>query len=132
MDVDKYISVLAEIKELHYADDEVIYCPHPQERSTGFDRIVSNRLGWKTRASDQPIELELIEANPQPRRIATFYSSVIMTVPKIFGNQLPLCVFVLDSERHLLPGVGRKSIVDLYDKLKDIQQLEHDFQMVGL
>lgn len=129
---DSYISTLSNVKELYFANDDVVYCPHPQELSVGFDQVIIDKLGWKVRVNTRPIELQLLDVRLTPKCVATFYSSVIMTIPRIFRNQIPLWVFVLNSDRHLLPGKSRAKIVELYSKLSDMNNREHNFRMVDL
>jgi hypothetical protein len=130
--LDRYIGALRDIKERYYPNETMFYCPHPQERATGLDQIVADALGWDIRSSAVAIEIELLTNEILPRAVATFFSSVVMTLPVIFRGRLPVDVFVLNSDRDLIRGAPRERIIKLYDRLAAVRNANSGFRMLDL
>ena len=81
---DSYIRVLQKIIDF-YSDKEFIYVLHRREEESYID-IVSKELDFRYIRFDNLIELEMIFSNTIPSHFGTFYSTAILTLPKLFNK----------------------------------------------
>lgn len=76
-----FIQLLSSIKN-NYKNKKVYYIPHRFESSIHLKKI--SQLGFEIKEFDHIIEIAFLEKNIYPKTIASFYSTALYTLSKIF------------------------------------------------
>ena len=97
---------------------QLVYLPHRREKKEKLDKI-TNRFNVELRISKYPAEIEFIMMESIPSCIASFYSTTLISIPKIV-NFKEIISFQLDYTQINSDWV--ESIQNIYDYYK--QKLE--------
>ncbi|EPC04197.1 hypothetical protein L861_02470 [Litchfieldella anticariensis FP35 = DSM 16096] len=87
-----YLELVQSIRSGAYAEQRVLYWPHPRECRDNLARLAS-ATGMEVVSRSGPIELELVRQPLPPARVATLYSSAYQSCYAIFGDAVAFDVF---------------------------------------
>ena len=109
-----YVSYLAQALS-HFASVPVIYIPHPHESAENVAELEKS-LSLTVKRFRTGIEFELVNSDTIPQQVAAFYSSALVNLKILFGDQIKLTSFVLDLED--VHSSYRSIVAKYYDDYK--------------
>jgi hypothetical protein len=110
IDKQLYFDNLSKIQQ-YFAGTDIVYIPHPRESADTVDHV-KDRLKFKIRTLDGPIEYCLSLSSNRPRVLASFFCSALVNCSIIYKGLFGIKAFYIDPERML---VERDLVRCIYD-----------------
>lgn len=115
-----YLVILRRIKE-HFSNPEsFFYVAHPRESNCNVE-VIARTLVVQVCRFDVPIEFEMAVRGNRPRILAGFFCSALENCAMIFGNEIEVQSYLLDSAFLLK---HHKEVEDIYAHLKQVAKIE--------
>ncbi|MEL0659749.1 hypothetical protein V6255_11430 [Psychromonas arctica] len=102
-----YLSLMKEIS-IYYSAFNIIYIPHREENPFKLE-LISQYLNIKVKKIDYPVELYGIYENIIPVKVASFFSTALITMMNIYKLDVESFCFDYSSVKN------KKSLDELYD-----------------
>lgn len=102
-----YLSLMKEIS-IYYSSFNIIYIPHREESSIKLE-LISQYPNIKVKKIDYPVELYGLYENIIPVKVASFFSTALITMMSIYKLQVESFTFDYSSIKN------KKSLDELYD-----------------
>lgn len=117
--VSDYLNILQQIKEC-FPDREFQYIAHPRE-SLRYQDLLTRNLNIPVLRFDVPVELEMAVSCNRPEILAGFFCSALENCAKIFGEDVRVQAYRLDSKILLK---DHAIIANIYSHLDSVELIE--------
>lgn len=97
----------------YFSGRKLVYIPHPRE-SERYVQLVQTELGLPMQRFAVPIEYAITLGEEAPRGVASFFSSALVNLASMLGNNVELTAFYIPEE----------------DLLKQVDVVEHTYQQI--
>ncbi|MBK9306946.1 MAG: hypothetical protein IPM58_07640 [Nitrospira sp.] len=97
----------------YFSGRKVVYVPHPRE-SKHYVQMVGAELGFPIQHFSVPIEYAISLGEEAPRGVASFFSSALVNLASMLGNNVELTAFYIPQE----------------DLLKQVDVVEHTYRQI--
>ena len=124
---DDFVAVLKAVQE--DVGRPLLYAPHRRERATKLARLERELPVWVTDAAG-PIEYEIAELDTAPGVIASFFSTALITLPRIMPSDVEVRSYRIPE--HLLTKPWRPVVARQYEILDEQSTIPVDVRTVRL